>query len=250
MKNKNMYEKLKDMFLHHLFWSYCLQSRLLFWKLANMWNQEISPYSHGEITTKKRQILSQNSRAKGRRNLPRGSKDLRHQPPCDEPGCSSFPWMECWLLPCSISPSKEQKFLQNFSRWYQVHHFLIRWKKPATYPSRAVCLSAHVSTSLEQWQWYKKDISQNQTFGKVLTIPSRLGSSTGKIKKGCGHSVTMIPMLPPREHFQSPGCPTCPATTKQDACSLPLVAGVGYCFLIFHIPWLDCLKDSKTFGTP
>lgn len=60
----------------------------------------------------------------------------------------------------------------------------------------------------------------------------------------------MIPTLPPRELFQSPGCPTCPATTKQDACSLRLVAGVGYCFLIFHIPWLDCLKDSKTFGTP
>ena len=151
MKNKNIYEKLKDMFLHHLFWSYCLQSRLFRWKLANMWNQEISPYSYGEITTKKRQISRQNSRAKGRRNLPRGSKDLRHQPPCDESGCSSFPWMEFWLLPCSISPGKEQKFLQNFSRWYQVYYLLIRWRKPATYPSRAVCVSPHVPTSLEKW---------------------------------------------------------------------------------------------------
>ena len=106
------------MFLHPLIWSHCPHSRLFFLKLANMWNQEISPYSHGEITTKKRQLLRQNSRAKERRNPPRGSKDLlRHQPPRDDSGCSSFPWMECWPLPCHVSPSKEQSLSSYRASW-------------------------------------------------------------------------------------------------------------------------------------
>lgn len=33
---------------------------------------------------------------------------------------------------------------------------------------------------------------------------------------------------------------------KQDTCSLPLVVGVGYCFLKLHIQRLEFLKDGKT----
>lgn len=85
----------------------------------------------------------------------------------------------------------------------------------------------------------------------MLTIPSGLRISTGKEYKECGQQCNYNTQARNLETsstaMAAPPALQLPETTRQDAYSLLLVAGVGYCFQTLHIQWLHFLKDGKTF---
>lgn len=131
-------------------------------------------------------------------------------------------------------------------------HALKRNMPPA--PGEVVCLSPCVSphprADSSDAREYKPESAIWRSAGFTS---SGIRPSTRKAYKEYEHHCNII--AKPASHLErssiavtAPLALGPPVATRQDSCSLPMVVGVGCCFLAHHIQWLEFSRTDKPLG--